>query len=275
MIAGKRELLAGVLDRSGSTRWLARRGGWRGLLVLNYHRIGDPSATEFDRGVFSATDDGFADQVRFLTQHFDLITPCDLDHVLREKRGRCVMITFDDGYRDNYEAAFPILRAYGAKAVFFITTGFLDDHLVAWWDEIAWMVRSSERDFLPRGKWTDAAIDLEGDARERAIHALLRTFKQLSTDETPEFLDWLSEATGCGRVPRTEATAPWMTWDMVREMQAGGMEIGGHTVTHPVLSRLPADEQHREVRRSKERIEAETGQPSKAFSYPVGQPDSF
>ncbi|REJ71922.1 MAG: polysaccharide deacetylase family protein [Planctomycetota bacterium] len=53
------------------------------------------------------------------------------------------------------------------------------------------------------------------------------------------------------------------------------MDIGGHTVTHPVLSRLPADEQHREVRRSKERIEAETGQPIKAFSYPVGQPDSF
>ena len=275
MIAGKQEFLAGVLDRSGSTRWMARRAAWRGLLVLNYHRVGDPVATAFDRGVFSATDDGFADQVRFLSRHFDLVTPGDLDHVLKDGGGRFVMITFDDGYRDNYEAAFPILRAYGARAVFFVTTGFLDDHRVAWWDEIAWMVRTSERSSLPVGRWTDAAIDLDDPAREGVIHRLLQIYKQLPAEETPAFLDWLADASGTGRIPRTASAAPWMSWDMVREMQAGGMEIGGHTVTHPVLSRLTADLQLTEVRQCKDRIEAEIGQPIKAFSYPVGQPDSF
>jgi peptidoglycan/xylan/chitin deacetylase (PgdA/CDA1 family) len=66
-----------------------------------------------------------------------------------------------------------------------------------------------------------------------------------------------------------------MTWSQVREMQTQGMEFGGHTVTHPVLSNLSRCEQEREVRECRTRIEAELGPPISAFSYPVGQRDSF
>lgn len=275
MAVNKRELLAALLQGSGANGLLTRTAVWRGLLVLNYHRIGAPGGTCFDPGLFSASEDQFADQVRYLTRHFDVVGVRDLPEVLRNRRGRFVMITFDDGYADNYEAAFPILRAYGATAVWFLATGFLDDGGVAWWDEISWMVQCSTRRSIALDGWLDERLPLDRDARGATLDRLLRTYKSLPGRKSPAFLESLADACGTGRCPRTAAAALWMTWDQVREMHAAGMQFGGHTVAHPVLSRLSEDEQLYEITECKRRIEAELGRPVTAFSYPVGQRDSF
>ena len=275
MALSKRELLAGVLQGTGTNGLLARAAAWRGLLVLNYHRIGEPRGTCFDPGLFSASEEQFADQVQYLTRHFDVVGVRDLPHVLRSTRGRFVMITFDDGYADNYEAAFPILRAYGATAVWFLATGFLDEGGVAWWDEISWMVQCSTRRSLTGEKWVEGTLSLEQDQREATLGRLLKTFKSLPGRKTGAFLDFVATACGTGRCPRSAAADLWMTWDQVREMHAAGMQFGGHTVSHPVLSRLGEDEQLYEVTECKRRIEHELGRPVTAFSYPVGQRDSF
>ena len=88
-------------------------------------------------------------------------------------------------------------------------------------------------------------------------------------------LDFVAEATGSGRSPPAAADDLWMTWGMAREMQAGGMSFGGHTVSHPVLSRLGAERQEEEIAGCKDRLEAELGRPMEVFSYPVGLPDCF
>jgi hypothetical protein len=111
--------------------------------------------------------------------------------------------------------------------------------------------------------------------RERAVRTLLRTYKALPGSETGRYIDFLSEATGSGRYRGGAGPELWMTWDMVREMRAAGMCIGGHTVNHPVLARLPAEEQDAEVLGCKERFEAELGEPMRYFSYPVGGPSAF
>jgi peptidoglycan/xylan/chitin deacetylase (PgdA/CDA1 family) len=103
----------------------------------------------------------------------------------------------------------------------------------------------------------------------------LRQFKSLRTGETEPFLERLGEVTGSGRCPAEVAEGIWMTWEMVREMDRTGMDIGGHTVTHPVLANAPAEVQRYEILESKRRIEAELGHSITAFSYPVGQRDSF
>ena len=84
-----------------------------GALVVNYHRIGNAEESIFDRGVFSTTEDQFDMQMAFLKRNFDVISPHDLPVARRMGRGRYVIVTFDDGYRDNYEKAFPILKRTG------------------------------------------------------------------------------------------------------------------------------------------------------------------
>src|SRR5207249_568904 len=82
-------------------------------------------------------------------------------------------------------------------------------------------------------------------------------------------------ATGSGRCPPTEMKHEWMTWDMVREMAGAGMSIGGHTVNHPVLSRLTAEEQEQEIAGCGKRLHEELGRPMRYFAYPNGKLDCF
>lgn len=276
MIAGKADLLAEALDVTGLGRALRGVGVARGLVIFNYHRIGDPLESPLDRGTFSATADVFADQVQWLKEHSDIIGVEDLESALSDGNACCSMITFDDGYRDNYELAFPILQAAGVPGTFFITSGFLDNHQPAWWDEIAWMVRHSPRpDELAATRWWTAPISLSGTDREIAIRKLLAIYKQLPLEQTEAFLDDVAEVAGSGRYLTVAEDGVWMTWDMVREMNRRGMSIGGHTVSHPVLARCPLKRQAIEIEGCKARIETELGEAITAFSYPVGQPDSF
>ncbi|MFL5886916.1 MAG: polysaccharide deacetylase family protein [Thermoleophilaceae bacterium] len=250
-----------------------RLGAWRGVLVLNHHRIGDPARSPFDRTMWSATADAFDEQVRFLSREAEVIVPDELVAALAQRRGRAVMLTFDDGYRDNHDVAYPILRSHGVPACFFVATGFVDSPSVPWWDEVAWMVRRSDRSVIEPGDWLAAPLDL--DDRDHAAWLLNDRYKQLPGERTEAFLDFLAEASGSGRCRPEEAQAEWMTWDMVRELHKGGMAIGGHTVTHPVLSRRSPEEQDAEIHGCAKRLRDELGEPMRAFSYPVGARSSF
>lgn len=271
MAMGKRELLASVLQGTGTNFVLSRASLWHGLTVFNYHRIGEAGDSLSDPGLFSATAEQFAAQVRFLTRNFDVIGVSDLAS-RQALRGRFVMITFDDGYLDNYEAAYPILRAYGVPGVFFLTSGFLDDGRSAWWDEISWMVRTSRRERLAANEWTIGELPIRGHDQP-ALDRLLRIYKALPSRRTGLFLRFLADALDTGRCP--SGSGQWMSWSQAREMQAHGMEFGGHTVTHPVLANLSRAEQQQEVETCRFRIEAELQRTVTAFSYPVGQRDSF
>lgn len=274
-MTGKKNLLANLLHYSGANRVLQSAGSGRGLLVLNYHRIGNPHGTLLDHGVWSASEEQFAEQLQIASTHADVIGLQDLDRALLDRRGRYVLITFDDGYRDNYELAFPILKSHRTPATFFITTGFLDEGRVAWWDDIAWMVRSSLGSGLRDNGWTGGPLPFDEPTRERAISRLLAIYKSLPGERTADFLTFLAVATGSSRCPLAHDESTWMTWEMVREMRRSGMDIGGHTVTHPILARLTPEQQWREISECKSRLETELDEPIEAFSYPVGAPDCF
>jgi len=246
-------------------------------VVLNYHRIGDGRRSVFDRCRWSATEEDFDRQVKFLTRHFDVISPRDIPYVVRVRRGRHVMITFDDGYADNYNAAFPILRSHGAVATFFVATGYIDEPRLPWWDEIAWMVRSSRRSVLELPAYLPAPVTVDEPDRERAVRALLRTYKGLPSERTAAFLDAAAEATGSGRAPGDllDVRSLWMSWGMLREMHAAQRTVGGHTVNHPLLSRMTREEQAAEIRGCARRLHDELGIPMLAFAYPVGTRDAF
>jgi peptidoglycan/xylan/chitin deacetylase (PgdA/CDA1 family) len=250
---GRRAVAAAAFERSGLGALLRIGPTWRGLLALTYHRVGTPGNTPLDRAMWDATLEDFDAQVGFLARNFDVVGPADIGP---EPTGRHVLITFDDGYRDNHAHALPILRAHGATATFFLTTGFLDRPLLAWWDEVAWMVHASGRDGTE-------------------IPLLLDRAKALPGTEHDVFLERLARDTGAGRAPAEIAEGQWMTWDMARELLAAGMTVGGHTVSHPILARLDEDAQRAEVIGCRARLGAELGIPMRWFSYPNGDPSSF
>src|SRR5262245_780264 len=122
----KQAILSRLIGETGLRSLSGRVFRWSGVLALNYHRVGDGSQSMFDRGLWSATAEAFVDQIRFCKAHFDIISPADLPDVLARGRGRYILVTFDDGYRDNYEVAFPILKGEGVPATFFVASGFID-----------------------------------------------------------------------------------------------------------------------------------------------------
>jgi len=275
VLSSKRSLLAKALDVTGCGRMLRAAAPWSGVLILNYHRVGNRHDSILDRNLWSATDEDFDAQIGMIAKNFEIVGLDDLDLVFRSGSGRFVMVTFDDGYLDNYTNAYPILKAHGVPATFFITTGFLDIPKVPWWDEIAWMVRTSTRPSIAPNKWTKEAILFDEPQRELAINRLLSIYKGMPGNVTEDYLEFLADKLGTGRCPIQIAQELWMTWDMIREMKQNGMTFGGHTVTHPILANLPVEQQDEEIGECRRRLVEELGEPIDAFSYPVGGPKSF
>lgn len=269
------EVLARGLQWTGFGALLRRMGSWQGLLVLVYHRTGDGARSQIDRRLWSTSAEGLDQHLRWLERHFEVIGPEELDQATLDRRGRRVMVTFDDGYRDLYDVAYPVLQSNGVRALMFLCSGFIDRSADAWWDEIAWMMRRAKRADLMPGPWSESALPLTAPALEHSIDAVNLAYRKLHTSPAARFLDLLGEATGAGRRPSSDADGDWITWQMAREMQSAGHYIGAHTVSHPLLSHLPVNDQRDEIVGSLDRIEAALGERPRWFSYPVGATDAF
>jgi len=243
-------------------------------VVVAFHRVRDDADLTDSLTVHSRT---FESYCRFFKRFFNVVPLADPVETLHAGRAphRALAITFDDGYRDNFTHAYPVLKRHGVPGTFFVATGNLDHPRLPWWDEIAWMVRNSASDRVDLRPWRDDPVVFDEPDREHAVRVVLRTYKSLPTADTAAFLEGVAAATGIGRYDQSRAGSLWMTWDMVREMRDGGMAIGGHSITHSLLSRMPPEAQWHEIYGCRQRLQEELHQPMDAFSYPVGSRDSF
>lgn len=265
------QALGALLSRSRLDR-LARLS-WRGLLIFNYHRIGTPTEHD-DPDIFSCTAADLDRHVALLADRFEIVAAgaADLD---AERPARRVAITVDDGYADMAVAA-DVLRRRGVPGTFFVTTGFVDRPRPAWWDEIAWLTRPPVPRALPASRWLPDGLDTAGRPPEEVRRTVTGAYKQRAGDAGEAFLDHLADVTGRERLADGAAAGDrWLTWDGVRALRDAGMEIGAHTVTHPVLATLSEERQRAEIAGSLERLRAELGTPVDTFSYPVGARTSF
>src|SRR5580704_9397156 len=175
---GKRELLARMCSRTGIIRILESLPQRRALIILNYHRIGNADETPFDSGVFSATAEQFDSQIAYLKRRFHMAT---LEEVFAMMGGDAprrtsVLVTFDDGYLDNYTVAFPILRSHGVQAVFFLPTAFIGTGKLPWWDIIAYLVKRSVKKHIRLEYPKPETFDLAVDGGKRVSMEILRLF---------------------------------------------------------------------------------------------------
>jgi peptidoglycan/xylan/chitin deacetylase (PgdA/CDA1 family) len=241
--------------------------GTRGRLsILIFHRVlpqadamypGTPDAPAFDRLMAS------------LAEHCSVLPLADGIERLQRGRlpARAVSITFDDGYRDNAEYALPVLRRHGLSATFFIAPGFLDGGRM-WNDTVIEAVRLAQGPL-----WDLSRLGLERhwvrspEERRHAAGRLIRALKYRDASERDVLANAVAEACGA-ELPRHLM----MDSAQLGELHQAGMAIGGHTVSHPILTRLGREEARREIHEGKQRLEDLLRAPVSLFAYPNGKP---
>jgi peptidoglycan/xylan/chitin deacetylase (PgdA/CDA1 family) len=183
------------------------------------------------------------------------------------------LITFDDGYLDNYEIAFPILRSHGAQGVFFLATSMVGSCHIPWWDHIAYLVKTARmRQFSLRYP-ADLIVNLDESGLAESLRSILRLYKRPENSDPARFIRELAEESEGEEPPGT--LRRFLNWDEAREMSRGGMAIGSHTHSHHVLSQLEPDRQYEELSKSKAILKENLGVEADVLAYPVGARTSF
>lgn len=241
--------------------------------MLTYHRVGDTESDPWDPTVFSATGEDFDDQVSYLKRKQMLVT---LDEALafvdgkeKSRHDRCrVLITFDDGYLDNYSIAFPILKSHGAQGVFFLCSDIVGSDYVPWWDHAAYLVKSGSKRKFTIGSPAHLEVNIERDGLHRSIRKVLNFCKKHESSDIDRIIRELKETVGGKELPPNPRR--FLAWEHAGEMLSGGMAIGAHTHTHAMLSKLSEDEQRRELSLSRSIINEKLGISVETLAYPYG-----
>jgi peptidoglycan/xylan/chitin deacetylase (PgdA/CDA1 family) len=254
--------LVGLLDRLDSRS--------EHLLVsLMYHRVDEPERRPaLDPGLISARPADFERQMAYLARRRPLLS---LDDVLAIRRGErsmpagAVMVTFDDGYRDFLEHAWPVLERYEIPATLFLPTAYPGrPDQTFWWDRLQAALVSTPLDeaiATPAGR-----IDLSSRVGRREARRIVRdwvwsTPHEVAMAGVDELLDTLG-------APPCEN--PVLDWPELRELSAKGASIAPQTLTHPMLNRMPLEAARDEILGSVEDLRREIGSAPPAFAFPAG-----
>lgn len=234
--------------------------------ILIFHRVmrkrdamrpSEPTVVEFDR------------LMQFLSESFVM---CPLNEVQdghrQDARGHRIAVTFDDGYADNFELALPVLRKYDVPATFFVTSGTLDDGIM-WNDVIIETIRIMDVPVLDARDLGFGLLNVDGNAAKRsAIDHILRRIKYLQQDKRGDVVERIRQLAGWPDLKSEMMTTSQLT----RLADDSLCEIGGHTVSHPILSSLDHDDARSEIEEGKKRLEQIIGRQITSFAYPNGIP---
>jgi peptidoglycan/xylan/chitin deacetylase (PgdA/CDA1 family) len=288
-----------VITSAGHVLGRRLRRRWRRLadavapppLILMYHRIAED---DLDPWRLCVSPKNFAAQMDVLRRTRQ---PMRLDDLTRDlEQGRCpraaVVVTFDDGYRDNLLAALPVLEAFDVPATVFCTAGVVGGERAFWWDQLAGLLLGPE--LLP----PVLALDLGGQQQRIELQAAARhgaadraADRRRQDDEAPasarlgfyrEVWGWLRPLAEADRTRALEQIAQWsgapgadvprpLSREQAQALAASPLiDIGAHSVTHAALSTLAPAAQRAEIGHSKARLEALVGRPVVSFAYPFG-----
>jgi peptidoglycan/xylan/chitin deacetylase (PgdA/CDA1 family) len=233
------------------------------VLILMYHRVipRHELETAFVQPGMYVTPETFETHLKFLTAHFHILS---LEEALaRWQQGtwedsvRYCVITFDDGWIDNYQYAYPLLRAYHAPAAIFLPTEFIGSNKWLWWDRLGYLLtrtRTAQTKSLPDD--LDSVIERAKRIPDEAREAII--------DDIATLID--------ARPPHVRR---FINWDEAREMSQSGISFGSHTATHAILTGLEPAALERELRRPLETLRAERVNSAPVLCYPNGNHSSF
>lgn len=270
-------MLAKMLSLSGATALCSRMRSNK-LIVLNYHRIYGPRhVTEFDDDVFEHSVTTFRNQLLWLRERFEMI---DENRLIQLAAGgdyqldsNAVLVTFDDGYVDNYQLAYPILKELGVPAIFFVPYNMIEKRELGWWDLISWSIGKSKVD---TAEFKGMSLDLRTPQSRVELAKSLHTYVKLNDySQTKGIVQDLAQTLRV-ELPSQEAQSKeLMTWEQLREVSDHGVAIGSHSMSHRILAQISDEDQAWEMAQSKRLIEEKLGKPVNSIAYPVGKKTSF
>lgn len=268
---------------------LLRRCSRDKVIILTYHGFTDQlshGGIENHQGKHLLIQ-RFQRHVEYLKRHHRIISLEDIVDAFQQGRKApegAVVITFDDGYKSNYNLAFPVLRKFNAPATIFLTTSFVDEKKYLWTDRIEYAISKSgsARFELNAGHGRGGGpwvVETGNPELKRASERNIRNkIKAMPQDERFEVIETLEKRLGhqLSADPRPSDIYQSLDWEDVREMRASGLiSMGSHSHSHPILSRCGPEDLKAEVLTSKKLIEERIGASCRLFCYPNGQMGDF
>ena len=245
------------------------------LTIFNFHRIRDDNdPVIFDDSLFGPNIQTVTKHMKWLKSNADPVSEEDLlNHFRKGSKlpSRGFMITFDDGYLDNYTLGLPLFKELNIPAIYFVPTKVIQERGIGWWDMIYYMLKKTEhKEIYFRGERFEVP---------KPVMPLAEIFngkmKLLTSNENHALIDELSHATGVSIPSQELCSREMMTWDQIREVDKTCVKIGSHTHSHRVLATLDLETQRHELNHSKQILEKELGRKVTSFSYPVGGYEQF
>ena len=243
---------------------LSRQRATGKLLVLTYHRV----LEQYDPIIDEVDAVQFTQQMETLAEYFNVVSLAE--GVERLQSGTLasgsVCITFDDGYRDNFDVALPILNALKLPATFFVATGYLGNGIM-WNDVIIESIRTTSLQEINLSEFGLGVRKINNvEARIQLVETLLGEWKYQAVHDRDCLARRVQELAGVKLDQRI-----MMTKQEVQELSKSGMEIGGHTINHPILACSDLDEAITEITSCKNELESMIGKEVKFFAYPNGR----
>ena len=237
------------------------------LAILTFHRV----LIKPDKIISDHIDEVvFSWQMSLIAKHFNVLRLTEAIERLKTNSlpARALCITFDDGYADNYTVALPILKKMKICATFFIATGFLNGGRM-WNDTLIEAVRRVKGDRLDMRQLGLDVYDTTSDqTKKHTIYQLIKKLKYFQMDQRNDKIDEIKEFIG-----ETLPHNLMMNDAQVKDLYDQGMEIGGHTVCHPILSKISDKQAEEEIITNKQVLEKIIRAPLVSFAYPNGQPE--
>lgn len=234
-------------------------------LVLMYHRVID------EPFIYGLSPAEFEKQIAYIAKRFRVVA---MNTLIKEIKSNSVKpytiaLTFDDGHADFYTSAWPILKKYQVPANLYITTDFISGKLWLWPDLLKYALLNNTQphiDLAPLG-----TISLTQDHLFKAWHLLGDYCLTLGSNERLKFIASFAQAANVALPETPVAPFTAVTWEQLSEMQQQGLNIGSHTVTHPILSLLSDAEIKHELQASADSIQINLGQTPTGICYPNGR----
>jgi peptidoglycan/xylan/chitin deacetylase (PgdA/CDA1 family) len=255
-------------------RWLNRHK----LLIVRYHGITDqqdpPGIENHDRKHISL--EKFDRHIAYLTKYYRVIA---LDEAIswiksgKRLKPYSAAVTFDDGYKNNYWYAYPILKKYNCPATIYLTTDLIGSNKIFWIDELEYLINHTRQTEVVLTPGQSFYLHTLQD-KLKGLKSITKFLLHQPTEIRHKTIASLKDQLMVYPVAHSR-DYQFLDWDEIREMMASGLiRIGSHTCSHPMLTEISFSEQTDEIRNAKAKLEEILGITVKSFCYPYGVYDN-
>lgn len=246
-------------------------------IILAYHRVSlSNSSNPFLKDMIVAHD-VFERQMQYIKENYKVISIDEIDNYFSESKNHnknAAVVTFDDGYEDNYKYAFPILKRYSIPAIIYVPTLFINGVASLWWDDLACLFEKTKKKkirMVYKKEWYN--FSLKSDAcKKKTFYHLSNILKYSNKHEIDDLLNYLSNLL---EVHNADKPSYFLSWKQIEEMSKYNILFGAHTHSHSNVVLLDKKKLNEEIIKPKQIIEQHINKKVKWFSYPYGEKGDF